>query len=693
MRLQTHTLPVRRWRVAWTAILLAWMTLPPLAHASGDRTLVGVDAERSQTGWTVELRFAEPLRYMGHSPRGISDSARIELRTLGLGRADDSALVPSAPARPFGGSDGPPIVSIESRVTSDSQGLEIALSFSQPLAFEVRQDSDLQRLEVVIRDAASTGGPKYEAAAASLLEAASESMARGDTSHAVQLYTRVLSMNAPAAHPEALEMLGLARERGGQRAHAKAEYERFLERFPDDPRAPRVRQRLRALTTADASAREPLAPARRSAGSTRVDVHGSALSYYSRAEGFFGGGESVLYDSSWINDVYARARVRTERLEVATTAGGRVRLDFSDDDLAPDSRLEDLLVEVSQRGLGWWGNVGRQRGDGGVIGRFDGARLGYRPTDRLEFQLLGGFPLATYSSDAINTDRFQVGGAGQVLDLFSLVDVEVYGNYQHEAGMTYRGALGAQVRHLRPGRTLVGTVDYDAYFNAVNIASLLGNQQITDQLSVNAFAEYRRSPIVTLGNALIGQQATSLEELTASYSAAEIKQLALDRSASATNFSLGARWDFSERMDVSGTITASNIDGTEASGGVPALPGTGYDFGYFAQLGVRDLWLERDVTTFGVRVFQGHYYDRYALETIGSYPVLPRLRLNPMLRVEYQHGPYDFLRVTPRLRLSYFWWDLSFDLDFVYDFTSGVGDADRPTEQGYSLVFGARYDF
>lgn len=693
MRLQTHTLPVRRWRVAWLAILLAAMAPAPLVHASGDRTLLGVEAERTQTGWIVELRFSEPLRYMGHTPRSVSDSARIELRTLGLGRADDSGLVPSAPARPFSGADGPPIVSIESRLAADAQGLEIELTFRKPLAFEIRQDSDLQRLEIVIRDEPHAGGPQYEAAAASLLEAAKQSMAKGDTSHAAQLYTRVLSMNAPAAHPEALEMLGLARERSGQRAHAKAEYERFLERFPDDPRAPRVRQRLRALTTADASVPEQLAPARRSSDRARVDVHGSALSYYSRAQGFFGDEGSVLYDSSWFNDLYARARLRTERLEMTTSAGGRVRLDFSDQDLGPDSRLDDLLVEVSERGLGWWGNVGRQRGDGGVIGRFDGARLGYRPTDRLEFQLYGGFPLATYSSNDINTERFQVGGAGQVLDLFSLVDVEIYGNYQHEAGMTYRGALGAQIRHLRPGRTLVATLDYDACFNAVNIASLLGNQQITDEFSLNALVEYRKSPIVTLGNALIGQQATSLEELRAAYTTAEIKQLAEDRSANATNFSLGARWDFAERMDLSGSITASNIDGTDASGGVPALPGTGYDFGYFAQLGIRELWLPRDVTTFGIRIYQGHYYDRYALESTGSYPILPRLRLNPILSVEYQHGPYDFLRIVPRLRLSYFWWDLSFDLDFAYDFTSGVGDADRPTEQGYSLVFGARYDF
>jgi tetratricopeptide (TPR) repeat protein len=693
MTCQRYIDPARRWRGACIAVAVALMVVPSLANASGDRTLLGLDAERTSSGWTVELRFAEPLRYMGHSPRAVTDSVRIELRTLGLGRADESAIVPSPPSRPFGQSDGPPIVSVESMVAADGQGLEVELRFSRPLSFEVQQDSDLQRLALVIRDAASTGGAKYEAAAASLLEAAKQSMAANDPSHAAQLYTRVLSMNAPAAHPEALEMLGLARERMGQRAHAKAEYEAFLERYPDDKRASRVRQRLRALTTADTSMPDELAPARRDRDRARVDVHGSALSYYSRAQGFYGDLGSQLYDSSWINDLYARARVRTDRLEVTTSAGGRIRLDFTDDELGSDSRLNDLLVEVSERGLGWWGNVGRQRGDGGVTGRFDGARLGYQPTDRLDFQVYGGFPLATYSSNSINTARFQVGGAGQVLDLFSLVDVEVYGNYQHEAGMTYRGAIGTQIRHLRAGRTLVGTLDYDVYFNSVNIASLLGNQQVTDSLSLNALIEYRKSPIVTMGNALIGQQATSLEELTAIYTTDEIKQLAEDRSANSTTMNFGGRWNFNDRMDVSGTFTISRLGSTEESPGVPALPSTGWDFGYFGQFGIRNVFMERDVTTFGVRIFQGEYYDRYVFETTGSYPVLPRLRLNPILRFDYQNGDYDFLRIVPRLRLSYFWRDLSFDLDFAYDFTSGVGDADRPTEQGYSLIFGARFDF
>lgn len=673
--------------------LLLWAT-PPSARAAGARTLRAVDGRRTPSGWLVELGFEVPLRYMAHSPRGPAESVRIELRSLGLGRAGDEPLGSGQTLRPFEGRGGPPIVAIETLASASVDELIVEIRFATETAYEIRQGSDLSRLEIVLPEADAENLPRYEAAAASLLATANEAMATGDLGRAIQIYTRVLSMNAPSAHPEALERLGMARERSGQRAHAKAEYERFLEQFPDDPRAPRVRQRLQALTTADATISEPTTLGATSAGGTRVDLNGSLLSYYSRAQGFFGDDlGSQLYDSSWINDLFLRARVRTDRVEVESSAAGRMRLDFADDEIGPDSRLNALLVEVSERGGGWWGNVGRQRGDGGVIGRFDGARLGYRFTDWLEVQVLGGFPLESYSSDHVNTDRYQVGGAVRLLDVASLVDVEIYGNYQREADLTVRGAVGAEIRHLRRGRTIVATVDYDAFFNVVNIATLLVNQQITDALSVNGLAEYRKSPIVTMENALIGQSADSLAQLSQTYSPSEMKQLAEDRSANATTFSAGARYDLSDGVDVTGSFTATSYGSTVSSGGVQGFEGTGYEFGYLVQVGVRSFLMDRDVNTLGLRIYDGRFADRYMLEAIGRYPVWRTLRLNPILRVEYRNERDDSIRVVPRLRLDYGWRRVSFDVDLAYEWATGVGESDRPTENTYSIVFGVRWDF
>ncbi len=67
---------------------------------------------------------------------------------------------------------------------------------------------------------------------------------------AVDLLTTLLRQPEYPARADAQELLGLVRERGGQLAQAKAEYEDYLRRYPDRPGAVRVRGRLQALAAA-----------------------------------------------------------------------------------------------------------------------------------------------------------------------------------------------------------------------------------------------------------------------------------------------------------------------------------------------------------------------------------------------------------------------------------------------------------
>ena len=67
---------------------------------------------------------------------------------------------------------------------------------------------------------------------------------------AVDLLNRLLRQPEYPARAEAQELMGLVRERAGQLAQAKAEYEEYLRRYPDTPGAARVRGRLQALAAA-----------------------------------------------------------------------------------------------------------------------------------------------------------------------------------------------------------------------------------------------------------------------------------------------------------------------------------------------------------------------------------------------------------------------------------------------------------
>ena len=56
-------------------------------------------------------------------------------------------------------------------------------------------------------------------------------------------------------------------------------------------------------------------------------------------------------------------------------------------------------------------------------------------------------------------------------------------------------------------------VDYDTFYHSLNTASLLGTVQLPARWSLSLDAERRNSPLLTTGNALIGQPVTNLTGL------------------------------------------------------------------------------------------------------------------------------------------------------------------------------------
>ena len=72
---------------------------------------------------------------------------------------------------------------------------------------------------------------------------------------AVEMLTKLQRQPEFPERAEVQELLGLARERAGEIAQAKAEYEEYLRRYPKGPAADRVRTRLRILRAATATNR------------------------------------------------------------------------------------------------------------------------------------------------------------------------------------------------------------------------------------------------------------------------------------------------------------------------------------------------------------------------------------------------------------------------------------------------------
>ncbi|RLC57130.1 MAG: hypothetical protein DRI30_04745, partial [Chloroflexi bacterium] len=121
--------------------------------------------------------------------------------------------------------------------STDAARLELArIQSTHPTAWIDRAPDDTASKPVT---SGMTGSARYAyapnaALAAIGLDQVDELMAdarlaiiAGEVSRAVQIYTKVLRAPNHDRHAEAQEYLGLAREKNGQTAHAKAEYQRY----------------------------------------------------------------------------------------------------------------------------------------------------------------------------------------------------------------------------------------------------------------------------------------------------------------------------------------------------------------------------------------------------------------------------------------------------------------------------------
>ena len=99
-------------------------------------------------------------------------------------------------------------------------------------------------------------------------------MSARDYPTAIRLLTKLQRQPEFPERAHVQELLGLARERSGQLAHAKAEYEEYLRRYPNGEAAERIALRLRILRAASAKSQSGCAE------SARLERDGSSTAAF-----------------------------------------------------------------------------------------------------------------------------------------------------------------------------------------------------------------------------------------------------------------------------------------------------------------------------------------------------------------------------------------------------------------------------
>ncbi len=454
--------------------------------------------------------------------------------------------------------------------------------------------------------------PMDASSIAATLAQARSALSAHDYPNAIALLTKLQRQPEFPERVHAQELLGLARERAGQFAHAKAEYEEYLRRYPHGDAADRIALRLRTLRAASAKLQ---AGGEGAQAESRWRLNGgfSQLFRYDGTRvdnttppGQAPPGSTILpstlqttTQNSLFNDLDLLARRRGDEVDWLGRVSAGYAKSFAQDSTGDDRRISIASIEMVDRSLGILARLGRQtRNQDGVLGTFDGLFVSWQWRPAWGINVTAGYPVEETTA-GFNTGRHFETVAVAYTPPGAHWDASAFAATQQFDGLRDRQAVGLEGRYLSSFASLIGVLDYDTFFHSINTASLLGTVQLPAHWSVSLDAERRNSPVLTTRNALIGQPASTLAELEQLFTREEIFQYARDRTPVTTDYSLTATRPLGERFQFSATVSATETGATVGSGGVDPEPSTGLELTYQAQIYSSSLWRtgEFDVLT------------------------------------------------------------------------------------------------
>lgn len=523
---------------------------------------------------------------------------------------------------------------------------------------EMRSATDVVPVPPSVNPTVPVDPPMPERERQALVAEARTAMARRDYPRAIDLLTKLNRQPEFPHRDRQQEMLGLAREKSGQLAHAKAEYEEYLRRYPEGSAAGRIRSRLRVLASAGRSGRSGTLGGFGDDDRSWV-MSGSASQIYRWESIALETPESSTEQQSQ-NAIYTDgdfiARHRGERFDFISRVSAGFAKDLMSDGPGDRTRVSYAFAELNDRERGIAGRIGRQsRNDSGLLGSFDGLFGSYQLANRVTLKGSVGLPVES-SREVPQTDRRFVGLAADFGPYNDKWDFGVFAVAQEYSGEPDRRAVGLEARYFVPGRTIVGLVDYDFFHSTLNSAILIGSLQLPAQWIASFNIDHRLAPVLTTRNALIGQPFDSLDEMLATFSPDQIHQLARDRTPITDLYSLSLTRPLSERFYFAFDVYGARSAGTPASGGVAATPTSGLAQAVQMQLIGSSLWRSGDLFTVAARYEESDSMEVQSVGLITRLPLWGNWRIGPRLRIDRRTLTLDDAKelvYVPALRVDY----------------------------------------
>ncbi|MGE5242340.1 MAG: tetratricopeptide repeat protein [Bacteroidota bacterium] len=554
---------------------------------------------------------------------------------------------------------------------------------------------------------AATGpASSYDREAQALMEKSRAALARGDNASAITLLDTLLRLPPNRYSQDAQEFIGLARERAGETVAARKEYELYMSLYPAGDGADRVRQRIAVLDATAAPAPTPVLKAVRPRVQAQSSIVGSLSQYY------YHGASKVdtTNQNPATNTASQNTLTQTDQSALITNLNFMHRYRSEDYDnrlVIRDTHTKNFLqgqedtnrpsavyYELKDRKRDYSARVGRQPGgSAGVLGRFDGLQAGYNFTPKWRLNAVGGVPVdITYNSSL----RFY----GASVDIGPYAEhwgASLYTIQQKVDGVIDRNAVGSELRYFDPRFTLYGLFDYDTEFQTSNITLIQGNWTGSSGTTAHVLFDRRKAPALELVNALLGESDTSIKSQLQTKSYEQLKQQALDLTATTDLKAAGVTQALSTHWQAGLDVQSAHTSATVGSVNQPAQPDAGNTYTYTGNIIGTGLFNPRDVTVVSVSRIDAETYAGNLYSLTNRVLWGAAWSLDTTLTWYAQHDTStdtDLKRFAPSLKPSYRWKDnMTFEMELGAEYTETIGPTTQDKVRRRYWSLGYRWDF
>ena len=510
---------------------------------------------------------------------------------------------------------------------------------------------------------------------------------------AVGLYGKVVRLKNTSQQQQAMEFLGLAREKNGQLIHARAEYRLYLKKYTTGEDAIRVRQRLLSLKTLLLKPRKRLSKGR--ASRSNWQYFGSVLQFY--RQDVFSTNQSTASSETLSTNVNFLLRKRTESINIKSQFNANNLTYINNSSKIAKESINILFVDVADLNNNKSIRLGRQsQNKGGVLGKMDGAWVGYRLNPTLKMNLVAGFPVQTSISNFSQKNRPFYGVNADVGTIGKKWNFNLYAINQKNDSIVDRNAIGGEVRYRKDKQNHFALLDYDTHYSDLNTFFYVGNWNLDNNAAVIMTLNHRNSPILTTINATQGQTTQSIEALLLTYSEAELYQIAKDRTAKYNSVAISSTIPITKKWSFNADLTMSNLSSTIASANVVAIEGTGNEFFYSAQFIGYNVFNSDETTRYQLRHDDTKTFQRIRLIASTRFKLKnKKWRLRPKITIENRKningGLSDKIKIGFKADYK-IKRKLKLDVDFSYE----QGKTTFPVnvnEDNYYISIGYIWDF